>query len=144
MPGLAVSRLSVVGVFFTIVALLTTGCGDDKPPFAPPTHVGAGATAGHAGASGRGGVGGGGGVGGFSGASGHGDGGEAGKGGVDGGSPPADAGGGPIVTVTSPPAVSDPNVGPVVMNGGKNVQNNQITVLCTAVEASVAGATPVN
>jgi hypothetical protein len=51
---------------------------------------------------------------------------------------------GPVVTITSPTAVTDPNVGPVLANDAVAIMNNAVTAVCNVKQADGAGAKPVN
>jgi hypothetical protein len=113
--------------FVILVGALASGCSgsSDRPP--PLAAEQAGGSAGAGGKKGSGGNGG------KAGNTGH-----VGDAGGDAAPPDfGDAGSlGPVVTITSPEAVTDPDVGPVIVNDGAT----QVEVVCTAVPRDGTGA----
>jgi hypothetical protein len=132
----------VISLLVLCLAVLATACGSDVPPPASKLDNPRGSGGkGHAGAqTGGGGTddtdgGGGTSTGGRSGAGGRGgSGGKSGSAGAAGSAGGSDADGGvdgPLVTITSPVAVDDPN-GDVIANGKDSVTQNTVVVTCTA------------
>jgi hypothetical protein len=116
-------HIGLIGFFVLGLSGLTTACGDDRPPPADPSHGTGGKKVEPRETGGAGGKS----TGGRSGAGGSAGQDTAGAGGADAGN-----GMGPVVTVTNPVAVDNPDDGHIVANGVDGVQANTVTAKCTA------------